>query len=373
MNVTRRHLRLQSDMGSFPTHLEIEATRREHAGLLGIDPAGVLASSWGLCPIPIPPLGGAKPGDNLPTRINPRWAWHPVFWLPAEYRTREADEDDDRWLLRLLLALSDTGLVIEEPGAPAVVFLDPFELGQMDGVDQSRLRLYRDGTADEELRGFVVRPPHPDEVERLLSDIEAEARESFEEMLAEKIDAEEAAVDEANAFFDSFDPYPLVRGSDPVIVAANVDKAMVEGERHLAALLSWWLSSSGRLSDGPDAAAATLDAAAKRAQRRSEERSRLIDALYASRGSSDVEREMRGGLRAQLLSLCEEASRLRRPPSPDEDATGRAPADWAELQSHRSHPHAVCVHRHFRRWMSRPFPGPTCPDDEENEHLFEKH
>lgn len=374
MSLTQRYLRLKSNPCEWPTHAEIEATRREHAALLGIDPQGVLSSSWGLCPLPIPPPGGAKYGDNLPTRIDPMWAWHPVFWLAPECRNRRAEEDDDSYLLRLLLTLSDAGLVVEEQNQASVVLLDPFELGKLD-ADRARLRRYRDGSIDDDLRGFVLHPPHPDKVDQLVAEVESEIREAFDEMLAEKIDAEESAVQEAKAFFASFDPYPLVRGSDPVAVAASVDEAMVEGERHLLALRLWHLSCSDSLEDDPNKSAAVIEAHEKAALERSRERKRLVDALYESRGTGNSEQRMRNGLRAQLLSLCEESSRFGATSSNARDVVEDSLSNWMpqvgpHLSSSRSHP--VCVHEHFRRWLGHPFPRmPKVAPDEATEQGFD--
>lgn len=371
MSLTRRHLRLKSAIGVFPTREEIEATRHEHASLLGIDASGVLASSWGLCPLPIPPLGGVKPGDNLPSKIDPAWAWHPVFWIASEHRTPRPEDDDDSFLLRLLLVLSDAGLVVEEPYRSAVVILDPFELGQMRSVGSSRLQNWRDGSPDDELRGFVLRPPHPDDVDRLAGEVESDVRDAFDESLAAKIETEEQAAEKARTFFASLDPYPLVRGSDPVLMTANVEKVMTVGEQHLAALLSWQIACSGQAATAPDAASATIRTAQQAASQRAQLRARLLDALYESRGSKDAENALRNTLRGQLLGLCEEATRLKRLADAPSNIAPTVSESWTESQSTGSRTHATCVHRQLRRWMAKPFPP---ADDAQLEHTFdEKH
>lgn len=371
MNLTRRHLRLQSVIGSFPVHEEIEATRRAHARLLGIETSGVLASSWGLCPLPIPPLGGVKPGDNLPSRINPAWAWHPVFWLTSAYRTPRPDDDEDSYLLRLLLVLSDAGLVVEEPQGSSVVILDPFERGQLHSVDSSRLQRWRDGLPDDELRGFSINPPHPGEVDRLVREVESDVRDAFDELLESKIDTDEQAADAARTFFASLDPYPLVRGSDPVLMASEVETVMTAGEQHLAALVSWQIACSGQARDDPDAASAAIKTTRRSASLRSEQRAELLEALYTSRGSRDAERALRNVLRGQLLTLCEEATRLKGVIAAFDNTAAAVPESRTEHQATVARSQATCVHRQLRRWMAKPFPP---GNDFPLEHTFdEKH
>ncbi len=164
---------------------ETEAIGHAFAGWLGVGPRGVIVFPFtSLQPVPRPRRATADGRRRLPPGITTEGSRHPVWWLDAHTTSRDPDEGDLAFGVRLALEVEHRGVSVAGDGPVDVLAAG---LGWIlgDTVTDARVAAYANGGWDPDLCRFELRPhPAGDGVPAGRAELQRQARQFLGPRLA---------------------------------------------------------------------------------------------------------------------------------------------------------------------------------------------
>lgn len=136
----------------------IAAIRAAFATWVGVGPGGVIVFPFSsLQPVPKPLQHQRDGRGRLPPGVTTDGARHPVWWLDAHTKWRDADEDELGYGARLTSELADRGLHLPGHG-PVDVLASRLGWPPGDPEGDRRIRAYAEGGWDPELSRLEIGP-----------------------------------------------------------------------------------------------------------------------------------------------------------------------------------------------------------------------